>query len=309
MSDLHKPSAGYRGFISIGGNVWPYSNSSLAEKLDIITPSVNGYAGQVGVTQGSKSREGDITLPVLGTSMLSDLLAYFISESARTTTRTIIIDNTFTRQTFQGFMRSINVSASPGAGVEASIGLMGGIVDESSSAPVTYADSSNGDHTDWTPDSSFVSSYGGSAQIPFWRTKVTSSSGGLASAGSYWKEVSGWSFSLNNNTSGTLVTADGSNDPQGFKLHQGQQTGEGSLTLLNPFVSAAYQHLPDWSDLTFTISNADGSNAVNVNLLKVVNHTYGPPLPEPNTRITQNISYTITTGSTSSISNILFTLT
>lgn len=309
MSDLHKPSAGYRGFLSVGGNVWPYSSSTIAENVDIIRPSVNGYAGQVGIVMGAKSREGSVTLPILGTSMLVDLLGYFISESARTTMRSIILDNTFIRQTFQGFLKSIDIKASPGAGVEATIELTGGIVDESSSAPVTYADTTNGDHANWTPDTTFITSYGGAAQIPFWRTKVTSSTGGLAAAGAYWKEVSGWSFKLDNNTGTTLVTAADSNDPQGYKLHQGQQTGEGQLTLINPFVSSSFSHLPDWTDLIFTLTDADGTNGVNINLGKVVNYQYGPQLPEPNTRITQSISYAITVGASSTINNILFSIT
>lgn len=319
MGQIHYPSAGYRGILTIGtdstgatGTLFPYSNSSVAERVDVITPEVNGFAGQVGLTIGSKLREGDVTMPILGTAMLSALLAYFVSESARTTLRYITIDNTFNKMIFQGFLRSLSVSCEPGAGVTATLGLVGGIIEDVvSPLPVSYSDTELSDHAAWTANAGFMTSYvvSGAAQIPFQKTRLFSTSGGLSLL-AYQKEVSGWSFNLNNNTGTTGVTASNANDPQGMRLHQGQQTGDGRLTLINPFVdTSSYENAPDWTDLSIALTNADGTSPLTVKLLRVINHTYGVPNPSPNQRIIQPISFSMTTGTTSTVNNILFTVT
>lgn len=311
MAQQTLPNAGYKGKITLqelpNGLVlmYPYSNSSVVERRDVITPSVNGFPGQIGITLGAKIREGGISMPVLGVAMLQTLLGFFKSETARNKRYEIAIDSGFNVQKFQCYMKSLSISADPGQGVNAELGIIGGVVDVGDINPTKY----EAGNATWTPNGTFFNSYIGLSHIPFYKTNVISANDdGLASSGNLWRLVSGWSFSVDNNTGSAMVTAMGGNDDAGYKLHQGQQVGEGKITLLNPFVNSDNSNLPDWSKLNITVTDVANASTI-ITLFRCINHAYGVQLPDPNTRITQSISFTLTTSSDSSVDHILFNYT
>lgn len=320
VTTRHFPSAGYRGIVRVGdsetfdsSDFFLYSNSSIMEKMDIITPDVNGFPGRLGVVDGAITRAGDLTIPIISLTHLTTLITYFLGETERTKMRYIQLDNTFNKITFQGFMSTFRLSCQPGRGVEATIGIVGGIVDESTDVtPVTYASTDDTDHSDaWAHDTgidTYISSI--AQQIPFHRTKLNAVAAGDFLTNNYWKDVSGWDLTLDNQTQSTLVTAYGSADPQGYKIHQGQQIGTGSFTLINPFVSAsdyavADRNRPDLTGgLTIALTDSAGTTKT-ITVLRAVVSDYGVNMPAPNQRFTQTINYTITAGVTSADANIL----
>jgi len=294
-------AAGYKGIVTIDGVGYPYTNETIAETQNIITPDVNGSPTSLGISEGGLTRQGNITFPILGRAMLYDMLQLFIkSETERRANRTIIIDNSFSRQTYHGALGTFELTADPGGGLSATCGIRCGVVD--STDVITYGDSTGG-----TLDSKYVDK----PQIPFWRTLVevgTSASGVWSAVDANWvaDDVSGWSISLDNQIGGTFISAATAIDPQGERLHMGQQKCSGNITLINPYIDGNFKSKPNGTCIRISVYDIrdyghDDSGGTygykgtpGTIFIPIVKFgEYGVPLPEPNTRITQRLGYQV----------------
>lgn len=268
---------GYLGKVQVGSVVWPLKSSTIYEAPKFATLGediITGNASPIVWAAGELVYEGDLMFPMFN-AMWSELMAFAVT--ARDTTKDVIVNTnaptgetvwTYPASSKQCLVRTLNISASPGGTVDCTLALK-----------------AEGRRSGTAPAGSIAATSAANANThpyPWWKTSITSGSSTAlgSSAAAAAAALQSWNVTINNNTIADLV-ADGST--RYAKLIQGMLMASGSLTLITP---APIADLVNGGTLRIAIDTHY------LHFPNVVWTDYGVPLPGPNERIKQTLSFT-----------------